>query len=79
MKKLAIVEFKKAAPNDIRKQRQTLSAREAADYIGISYWLLLEMTKRQEIPFIAAGSRKLFRCETLDIWLENREKLSIQK
>lgn len=53
-----------------------MTAKEAAQYLGISYWLLLEMTKRHEIPFISAGSRKLFRRETLELWLENREKLS---
>lgn len=42
-------------------ESQTLSAREAAKYIGISYWLILEVVKRKEIPCIRVGSRVLFR------------------
>ena len=54
-------------------ERQTLTAKEAASYLGISYWLLLELTKRRELPYIAAGSRKLFRRESLDRWLSDQE------
>lgn len=55
----------------------TMKAEDAAKYIGISYWLILEMTKRNEIPFIACGGRKLFRKEALDKWMEDEEKKSI--
>jgi len=56
----------------------TLKAKEAANYVGISYWLLLELTKKCEIPFILAGGRKLFRKETLDLWMKNQELQSVQ-
>ncbi len=62
----------------MRMDRTTLTAKEAARHIGISYWLLLELTKKKEIPFIAAGGRKLFRKESLDLWMDNKELLSIQ-
>lgn len=55
----------------------TLTAKETAEYLGISYWLLLEMTKRKEVPFIACGSRKLFRKEALDSWMTEKEKISV--
>lgn len=55
----------------------TLTAKEAAEYLGISYWLILEMTKKKEIPFIACGSRKLFRKEALDSWMAEKEKMSV--
>lgn len=54
-----------------------MTAKDAADYLGCSYWLLLELVKRQEIPYIKMGNRKLFRKETLDLWLNNRESTSI--
>ena len=56
----------------------TLKSKAAAQYIGISYWLLLEMTKKGELPYIAAGGRKLFRKETLDLWMANQEAQSVQ-
>jgi len=55
-----------------------MKAKDAARYIGISYWLLLEMTKKGELPFIAAGGRKLFRKESLDLWMSNQEAQSLQ-
>lgn len=51
----------------------TVKAKDAAKYLGISYWLLLEMTKRNEIPYIPCGSRKLFRQESLDKWMQEQE------
>lgn len=57
--------------DDIKKV--TLTAKEAAFYIGCSYWLLLEMVKRNEIPCIKAGNKKLFRAETLDKWMDKQE------
>lgn len=55
-----------------------MKAKDAAMYLGISYWLLLELTKKRELPFIAAGGRKLFRKESLDLWMANREVQSVQ-
>lgn len=52
----------------------TMTAQEASKYLGISYWLILEMTKQNKIPFIACGSRKLFRKAALDKWMEEQEK-----
>jgi excisionase family DNA binding protein len=60
-------------------ERQTLSAKEAAKYIGISYWLILEIAKRKEIPCIRIGSRVLFRKDALDNWMAEREVESVQQ
>jgi excisionase family DNA binding protein len=60
-------------------ERQTLSAKDAAKYIGISYWLILEISKRKEIPCIRVGSRVLFRRDALDNWMKDREAESIQQ
>jgi excisionase family DNA binding protein len=57
---------------------QTLSAKEAAKYIGISYWLILEIAKRKEIPCIRIGSRVLFRKDAIDNWMEEREEESVE-
>jgi len=59
-------------------QSVTMKAKEAAEYLGISYWLLLEMTKKGELCYIAAGGRKLFRKESLDLWMTNMEAKSLK-
>ncbi len=59
--------------------RSTLTGHEAAEYLGISYWLILELAKRGEIPHIRAGRLVLFRTETLDRWLAEQEENSIRK
>jgi excisionase family DNA binding protein len=55
----------------------TMNAKDAAAYLGISYWLILEMAKRHDIPFVACGSRKLFRKEALDKWMSQQEESSL--
>lgn len=59
--------------------RATLSAKEAAAYVGCSYWKLLEEVKAGNIPCIRLGNRILFRCQTLDFWLGEQEKASMAK
>ncbi|MBI0578612.1 excisionase family DNA-binding protein [Neobacillus cucumis] len=60
-------------------ERQTLSAKEAAKYIGISYWSILEIAKRKDIPCIRIGSRVLFRKDAIDNWMVDREVESVQQ
>jgi excisionase family DNA binding protein len=60
-------------------ERQTLSAKEAANYIGISYWLILEIAKQKEIPCIRIGTRVLFRRDAIDNWMAGREVESVQQ
>ncbi|MCL6558881.1 MAG: helix-turn-helix domain-containing protein [Firmicutes bacterium] len=60
-------------------KRATVDAKEAAEYIGVSYWLLLEMAKRGEVPCIRAGRRVLFRVASLDAWMRDQEEKSVRK
>lgn len=62
----------------INQVRATLKAKEAAHYLGFSYWKLLELVKAGEIPVIRAGNRLLFRRETLDLWLSQQEAASVE-
>jgi excisionase family DNA binding protein len=57
-------------------ERITLTAKEASQYLGISYWLILELAKQKRIPHIRAGKRVLFRKLSLEEWLESEEKNS---
>ena len=54
-------------------RKATLSSKEAAEYLGISYWLMLEMVKRGEITPIRAGGRYLFHQSGLDAWMDRQE------
>lgn len=60
-----------------KTQRVTIKAEQAAEYVGISYWLLLRLCKAKKIPFIQAGSRFLFRQESLDRWMANQEAINM--
>ncbi len=59
-------------------KRITVPAKEAAAYLGISYWTLLQMVKQQRIPCIRLGNRMiLFRIDTLNEWLKQQETQSL--
>ncbi|KHL95371.1 hypothetical protein QW71_12980 [Paenibacillus sp. IHB B 3415] len=64
-----------------RLKRATLSAEEAAEYIGISKTLLYSMAKARSIPWFpigAPGSQKpqmRFRLASLDRWMDEQERL----
>lgn len=58
-------------------QRTTLTAKEAAEYLGISYWLITQLVKRRQIPCSRVGKRILFRKEALDIYLSQKENDSL--
>lgn len=60
-----------------RIHKTTLTAKEAADYLGISYWLITQLVKRKQIPCSRVGKRLLFRKEALDIFLSKKENDSI--
>ena len=60
-----------------RMQRTTLTAKEAAEYLGISYWLTTQLVRRKQIPCSRVGKRILFRKEALDIYLSKKENDSL--
>lgn len=57
--------------------RTTLTAKEAAEYLGISYHLLLDLAKKSMVPHIRAGKRVLFRTSSLENWMNEQEEQSI--
>lgn len=60
-------------------QRTTLTAAEAAEYIGISYWMILEMAKKNQVPHIKVGSKYLFRVSALELWMKKQEETAFQE
>ena len=54
--------------------RTTLTMKETAEYLGVSYWLV----KRKQIPCSRVGGKVLFRKEVLDSYLKQKEEASIK-
>ena len=51
--------------------------KEAAEYLGISYWLINQLVRRKEIPCSKVGGKFLFRVQVLDEYLRNKEQQSV--
>lgn len=58
-------------------QRTTLTMKEAAEYLGISYWLINQLVRRKEIPCSKVGGKFLFRVQVLDEYLSSKEQASV--
>ena len=58
-------------------QRTTLTMKEAAEYLGVSYWLINQLVRRKQIPSSKVGGKYLFRVQALDEYLKNMEQKSI--
>lgn len=58
-------------------QRTTLTMKEAAEYLGSSYWLINQLVRRKEIPCSKVGGKFLFRVQVLDEYLRNKEQQSV--
>ena len=69
-------------------QRTTLTMREAAEYLGISYWLIKylgisywlinQLVKRKQIPCSKVGGKFLFRVKALEEYLSEKEQASVR-
>ena len=60
-------------------ERTTLTMKETAEYLGISYWLVNQLVRRKQIPCARVGGRVLFRVQALDEYLKEKEENSIKK
>lgn len=58
-------------------QRTTLTMKEAAEYLGVSYWLINQLVRKKQIPYSKVGGKYLFRVQALDEYLKNMEQKSI--
>ena len=58
-------------------QRTTLTMKEAAKYLGISYWLINQLVRKKQIPCSKVGGKYLFRVQALDEYLTKMEEESI--
>ena len=66
--------------NELPKvERTTLTMKETAEYLGISYWLVNQLVRRKQIPCARVGGRVLFRVQALNEYLKEKEEKSIRK
>ena len=66
--------------NELSKvERTTLTMKETAEYLGISYWLVNQLVRRKQIPCARVGGRVLFRVQALNEYLKEKEENSIRK
>ena len=66
--------------NELPKvDRTTLTMKETAEYLGISYWLVNQLVRRKQIPCARVGGRVLFRVQALNEYLKEKEENSIRK
>jgi len=59
-------------------QKTRLLPRDAAEHIGCKYDKLMMMVRAKEIPHYRIGRRVFFTRESLDLWIENLERQSLQ-
>jgi excisionase family DNA binding protein len=60
-------------------KRQTLNVQEAADFIGVSAWLIYDMVRLKQIPAIRIRTRIFFRIETLKQWMSDKEAAALEE
>ena len=59
-------------------QRRTMTAKQAANYLGVSYWKLLDLVKKGQIRHIKIGKKLLFTEERVWEFIEKCESKSIK-
>ena len=79
MKQMSIIILKKEVRTvELPKvQRTTLTMKEAAEYLGISYWLINQLVRQKQIPCSKVGGKYLFRVQVLDEYLNKKEQDSV--
>jgi len=66
------VSEKDIVSGQIKKEKQLLDTKEAAEFLGISKNTLYEWIIQRKIPHIKVGRLVKFRREDLEAWLKKR-------
>ena len=57
--------------NENTKEKRVLDSVEAAEYLGISYWLSRKLVREKKIPYYKIESKTLFTKEILDKYIQD--------
>ena len=60
--------------NSNTKEKRVLDSVEAAQYLGISYWLIRKLVREKKIPYYKIESKTLFTKEILDKYIQDSLK-----
>ena len=55
-------------------KRSTLTVGEVAEYLGLSKDMIYKMTREQAIPHIRIGRRLVFKLDSIEKWLSEKEE-----
>lgn len=62
----------------MEEQNVTFTAKEAAEYLKISYWLITQLVKRGEIPYHRWGRKIFFKKTNLDKFINKQEEKALK-
>ena len=57
--------------NENTKEKRVLDSVEAAEYLGISYWLIRKLVRENKIPYYKIESKTIFTKEILDKYIQD--------
>ena len=57
--------------NENTKEKRVFDSVEAAEYLGISYWLIRKLVREKKIPYYKIESKTLFTKEILDKYIQD--------
>ena len=57
--------------NSNTKEKRVLDSVEAAQYLGISYWLIRKLVREKKIPYYKIEFKTLFTKEILDKYIQD--------
>ncbi|HLR69661.1 helix-turn-helix domain-containing protein [Virgibacillus alimentarius] len=58
-------------------ERQTLTVKEVAKYLGVHRDTIYVMVKLKQIPHIKLRNRIFFTKESIDLWLQSEENTNL--
>lgn len=60
-------------------ERKTITAAEAAEYLGLSTEKVYQMVRQGEMPGVKVGRRVLIDKHSIDRWFSNEEEAQLQE
>lgn len=57
---------------------KTIKIKQAADYLGLSDYMIRKLCRAKQLPHIKAGGVYLFRTHSLDEWMNKQEQKSLE-
>ncbi|ASN06316.1 helix-turn-helix domain-containing protein [Virgibacillus necropolis] len=59
-------------------ERQTLTVKEVANYLGVHTDTIYAMVHGKQIPHLKIGIRILFTKESIDLWIQDQEYTNLR-